>query len=81
MVKVNVPIDLRLFYGTLKPLQARRIKKNYRGGGLPSYEKFLSLKVAWQRKTVSGNCLQWLEVLLTLVEVGDVKFQHKSFPP
>ena len=25
-------IDLKLFYGTLKPLQARRIKKNYTGG-------------------------------------------------
>ena len=46
IIKVNVPVDLRLFQGALKPLQARRIKKNYRGGGLPAYEKCQSLKVA-----------------------------------
>ena len=38
IIKVNVPIDLRLFWGTLKPLQACRIKNNYRRG-LPTYEK------------------------------------------
>ena len=31
IIKVNFPINLRLFYGILKPLQAHRIKKNYRG--------------------------------------------------
>ena len=38
IIKVNVAIDLRLFQGTLKPLQACRIKNNYRGW-LPAYEK------------------------------------------
>ena len=42
IIKVNVSIDLRLFQGTLKHLQARRIKRNYRGG-LPAYEKCRSL--------------------------------------
>ena len=42
IAKVNVPTDLRLFYGTLKPLQARKIKKKY-GGGLPAYQKCRSL--------------------------------------
>ena len=32
MKKVNVLIDLRLFQGKLKPLQARRIKKNMERG-------------------------------------------------
>ena len=32
ITKVNVSIDLRLFQGTLKHLQARRIKRNYRRG-------------------------------------------------
>ena len=32
IIKVNVPIDFRLFQGTLKHLQARRIKRNYKGG-------------------------------------------------
>ena len=31
ITKVNVPIELWLFQGILKPLQARRIKKIYRG--------------------------------------------------
>ena len=58
IIKVNVPIDFRLFQGTLKHLQARRIKRNYKGGvgggvgerrrgggggGLPAYEKCRSL--------------------------------------
>ena len=42
IIKVNVSIDLRLFQGTLKHLQARRTKRNY-GGGLPAYEKCWSL--------------------------------------
>ena len=53
IIKVNFPINLRLFYGILKPLRARRIKKYYRGwdrrerggGGQPAYEKCWSLKV------------------------------------
>ena len=31
IVKVHAPIELWLFQGTLKPLQARRTKKIYRG--------------------------------------------------
>ena len=37
VIKVNVLTDLWLFYGTLKPLQACKIKK-FRGG-LPAYKK------------------------------------------
>ena len=46
IIKVNVSIDLRLFrvhWNRYRPLE---LKKNYRGGGLPAYEKCLSLKVA-----------------------------------
>ena len=32
IIKVNASIDLRLFQGTLKHLQARRTKTNYRRG-------------------------------------------------
>ena len=32
ITKVNIPIELWLFQGMLKPLQARRIKKNYYRG-------------------------------------------------
>ena len=74
MIKVNVPIDLKLFKGTLKPLQAHRIKKNF-GGGLPVYEKYRPL---W--KIVSWNCLQWLEILFTFIGVGDASFHYKFFP-
>ena len=38
IIKVNVPIDLKLLQDTLKPLLACRIKKNSRGG-LPAHEK------------------------------------------
>ena len=34
MAKVNVPIELQLFQGILKPLQARRTKKNIEVGNL-----------------------------------------------
>ena len=32
IIKVNVSVDLRLYQGTLKHLEARRIKKNIEGG-------------------------------------------------
>ena len=32
IIRVNVSIDLRLLHGTLKHLQARRIRRNYREG-------------------------------------------------
>ena len=38
ITNVNVPIELWLFQGILKPMQARRIKKIYRGE-LPAYKK------------------------------------------
>ena len=49
IAKVNVPTDLRLFYGTLKPLQARKTKKKY-GGGLPAYQKCRSLWLTEQKR-------------------------------
>ena len=42
IIKVIVSIDLKLFQGKLKHLQARRIKRNYRRG-LLVYEKCQSL--------------------------------------
>ena len=33
--------------------------------------------VAWRRKIVNWNCPQWLEILLTFIEVGHVTFYHK----
>ena len=39
IIKVKVPIDLKLFQGTLEPLQARRIKKNYRAEAISLCEK------------------------------------------
>ena len=32
VIKVNVSVDLRLFQGTLKHLQACKTKRNYRRG-------------------------------------------------
>ena len=42
IIKNNVAIDLRIFKDILEQLQARRIKKNYRGG-IPAYEKYWPL--------------------------------------
>ena len=39
---VNVSIDLRLFQGPLKHLQARRTERNYKWA-LQAYEKYWSL--------------------------------------
>ena len=44
ILKVNVPIDLRLFKGKLKPLQAIELKKYGVGGGrVPGYGKYRPL--------------------------------------
>ena len=40
----------------------------------------LTTKVVLPRKIVSWNCLQWLEIRLTFVGVGE-SFHYKSFPP
>ena len=58
----------------MKPLQAHRIKKNFRGW-LPAYEKYRPL---W--KIVCWNCLQWLEIFFTFVGVGGASFHYKFFP-
>ena len=51
-MKVNVPIDLRLFCGTLKLWQA------HVEGGLPAYET--NHYDCLRRKIMSWNGLQWL---------------------
>ena len=76
IIKVNVPVDLRLFYGTLKPLQACRIEENY-GEGYQSI-KSVGHYSTWLRKIISCNRLELLEVLLTFIGVGDVSFHYKS---
>ena len=77
IIKVNVSIDLRLFHGTLKHWQARRTKKNYRGGATSLWKMSVTM-VAWQRKIVNLNYLKWLEILLTFLGVSDVSFHYKS---
>ena len=55
IIKVNISVDIRLFQGTLKHLQARRIKRNYRGWGrLPAYEKCRSLWLPDEEKLSIG---------------------------
>ena len=39
--------------------------------------KMSAAMVAWRRKIVNWNCPQWLEILLTFIEVGHVTFYHK----
>ena len=53
IIKVNVPIDLRLFRVHRNRYRPVELKKNYRGGGLPAYEKCRSLKVGCLAKK---NC-------------------------
>ena len=68
----------------MKPLQACKIKKKIYGveeggrwGEGTSLWKMSTVMAAWVRKIVSWN-LQWLEVLLTFVGLGDVNFHYKS---
>ena len=58
----------------LKKLQVRRIENNYRGG----FE--LMKNVGHYGCLINKYCLQWLEILLTFVGVGDVSFYCKPIP-
>ena len=57
--------------GGLTDLQFIRIEAT-------SFWKMLTIMIVWVRKIVNWNRLQWLEVLLTFVGVGDVNFCYKS---
>ena len=72
ITKVNFPIDVRLFKGTLKPWQAHI-------EGATRFLKMLAAMIAWRRKNLSWNCRQWLEIPLTFVEVDHVSFYYKLF--
>ena len=43
-------------------------------------QKMSTTMVAWLRKIVNWNRLQWLEILLTFVGLADVSFHYNSFP-
>ena len=43
-------------------------------------QKMSTTMVAWLRKIVDWNRLQWLEILLTFVGLADVSFHYNSFP-
>ena len=68
IIQLNVPIDLRLFKGRLKPLQVRRIKKIYRGG----YQ--LMKNVDYYGYLTKKSC----QLNSLFVGVGDVSFHYKS---
>ena len=71
-IKVNFPIDVRLFKGTLKQWQPYI-------EGATSLLKMLAIMIVWRRKNVAWNCWQWLEIPLIFVEVGHVSFYYESF--
>ena len=52
------------------------MKKRWRGA--TSLWKMSATMVAWLRKITTWNCLQWLEILLIFVGIGDVSFHYKS---
>ena len=81
IIKVNVSIDLRLFQGTLKHLQARRIKRNYRGWvGVGGYQ--LMKNVGHYGSLTRKNCQLKLSKIarntLTFLGVSDLSFHYKS---
>ena len=44
-----------------------------------SLQKMLATMVAWLRKIVSWNCLQWLEILSTFVGLANVSLHYDLF--
>ena len=67
IIQLNVPTDLRLFKGKLKPLQACRIKKIYQGG----YQ--LMKNVDYYGCLTKKSC----QLNSSFVGVGDVSFHYK----
>ena len=57
--------------------RACRIKKNIEGA--TSLQKISATMVAWLRKIVCWNRLQWLEILLTFGVLADVSLHYDSF--
>ena len=44
-------------------------------------QKMSTTMVAWLRKIVNWNRLQWLEILLTFVGLADVSLHYDSLSP
>ena len=57
--------------------RACRIKKKIEGA--TSLQKMSATMVAWLRKIVSWNCLQWLEILLTFEGLANASLHYDSF--
>ena len=78
IIKANVPIELWLFQGILKPLQARRIKKNLEGGY--QLTKNVSHYVCLTKKNCQLKSSAMARNTLTFVGLANVSFHYNSFP-
>ena len=69
----------RVNWNRYRPSELKEnMERGGEGGELPAYGKMSTIMIAWLRKIVTWNHLQWLEVLLTFVWVGDLSFHNNS---
>ena len=63
----------RVYWNRYRPIELKKIE------GVYQLTKLLATMVAWIRKIVNWNCLQWLEIFLTFVGLADVSLHYDSF--
>ena len=63
----------RVYWNRCRPVELKKYIE------VTSLQKMSATMIAWLRKIVSWNCLQWLEILLTFGGLANVSLHYDSF--
>ena len=63
----------RVYWNRCRPVELKKYTE------VTILQKMSATMVAWLRKIVSWNCLQWLEILSTFVGLANVSLHYDLF--